>query len=125
MSAGERRPSTFAPGSSGNLRGRPRKATNVGAIILAELNQKHVVTENGRRRRVSKLALNAKQIANKGASGELRAAKMTVDLAMKVSEREGAVPSRPVLTESDREIVARFVARLRLTHVEETPNADA
>lgn len=62
---------------------------------------------------MSKLAANTKQIANQGASGEIRAAKMAVDFALRAErEREAPVEAAP-LSHNDREIVERFLARVK------------
>lgn len=82
------------------------------------------ISEGGRRRRVSKLAANMKQIANQGASGDLRAAKVAVDMAMKVASRAVVTPAPPALAEADEAIVARFLERVRLCQQqEEVPDA--
>mgnify|MGYP001013619831 CR=1 FL=1 len=104
----------FAPGRSGNPKGRPRKGRGVDAAILDALSAKAEVTEQGKRKRKSKLAITAAQIANKGAGGDLRAAKMALEQARKAEERAHAdALGAPVMTESDHEIAARVVARLR------------
>jgi hypothetical protein len=95
----------FGAGNNANPHGRPRKDRSAAATILKELAAPVTITENQRRKSISKLAANAKQIANKGASGELRAAKLAVDYALKAErERETAAPPQE-LTESDRAIV--------------------
>ena len=115
----------FRPGNRANPNGRPRKGRSVNATILKELNASVPVTENQKRKNISKLSASLKQVANQGASGDLRAAKLTLDLALKAEREQGAVPQAPPLTENDRDIVDRFIARLRATFVEETFDADA
>src|SRR5271168_5244673 len=44
----------FKPGQSGNPRGRPKSAKNLSTLVHDALNEQVVVTENGRRRKVSK-----------------------------------------------------------------------
>jgi hypothetical protein len=115
----------FGPGNCANPRGRPRKDRSVSATILKELNSPVLITENAKRRKITKLAANTKQIANKGASGELRAAKMVLDLAMKAENDREVMPVTPILAANDRAIVDRFIARLRATFYEEVRHADA
>jgi DNA modification methylase len=100
----------FLPNKSGNPRGRPRKPWTADAAILGALHQPITVTEEGRRRRRSKLEVTATQIANQGASGNLSAGKVAFDLARRAEQ--GASSSKE-LSISDREIADRFVARLR------------
>lgn len=106
----------FRPGAaSPNPKGRPKKVRGVDAAMLGALSEKVTVTEQGRRKRKSKLDITATQIANKGAGGDLRAAKMALDQARKAEERaESAVIRAPIMTETDHAIAARVIARLEL-----------
>jgi hypothetical protein len=84
------------------------------------LNEVIPVTENGRRRRISKLQAAAKQVANKGAAGDLRATKMAFDLAEKAEQQQAAAQSsNDRLSASDEDIVERLIGRLRLIIKEE------
>ena len=115
MSEQTRRPGTFAPGTSGNRNGRPRKSRSVDASLLKALQEPVTVTENGRRKRIAKLDVTTRQLVNKGAAGEFRATKLTLDMAQKAEERAEAIAvTAPVMTQSDHEIAARVIARLRV-----------
>ena len=105
----------FRPGApSPNPKGRPKKARGVDAAVLGALSEKVTVTEQGRRKRKSKLDITAAQIANMGAGGNLSAAKMALDQARKSEERAEAETIRaPIMTESDHEIAARVIAHLK------------
>src|SRR5260221_4862946 len=67
------RSTQFEPGRSGNPAGRPRGAKNFATAIEQELDTRITVTENGRRRRISKREVIAKHLVNKAASGDLKA----------------------------------------------------
>jgi hypothetical protein len=67
------RSSQFKLGQSGNPDGRPRGAKNFANAIEQELDTRVTVTENGRRRRISKREVIAKHLVNKAASGDLKA----------------------------------------------------
>ncbi len=111
----------FRPGNTGNPKGRPKARPGVDAAVTKALSEKITVTEQGQRKRRSKLDITAAQVANKGASGDLRAAKMAFDLARKVEERAEAQSSNtPVMSQADREIADRVIARLRQILSEET-----
>ncbi len=116
----DRRTGRFAPGHCPNATGRPRKARTVSATIAHALNEAIPVIENGRRRRISKLQAAAKQVANKGAAGDLRATKMAFDLAEKAEQQQAATQSsNDRLSASDEDIVERLMGRLRLIIKEE------
>lgn len=115
MSASRDTAGRFRPGMpSPNPKGRPRREASVDAAISRALAEKVTVTEQGQRRRKSKLDITATQLANKGAGGDLRAAKLSLDQARKAEERarEAAVRN-PIMTETDHEIAARVIARLK------------
>lgn len=122
MSAGRDNAGRFRPGQTGNPMGRPKARRGVDAAITKALSEKVAVTERGRRQRKSKLDVAAAQIANKSAGGDLRAAKMAFDHARKAEERaEAEAIQIPVMTQTDLEIAARVIARLRqIIRVEET-----
>ena len=104
----------FLPTKSGNPRGRPRKPRTADDAILGVVHQPITVTENGRRRRRTKLEVTAAQIANQGASGNLNAGKTAFDLVRRAEERQmQGSGTGEELSASDREIAERFVARLR------------
>jgi hypothetical protein len=104
----------FRPGRTGNPKGRPKTCRGVDAAIAKALAEKIAVTEQGKRKRKSRLDVTAAQLANKGASGDLRAAKLALDQARKAEERAEAEAIRaPIMTETDREIAARVIARLQ------------
>src|SRR5215472_7060326 len=65
-------------GQSGNPRGRTPK--NLPALLAAALNEKVSVTENGKRRQITKREAVIAQLVNKSAAAELRATKMPIDV---------------------------------------------
>jgi len=115
---GYRRPpakSRFKPGKSGNPKGRPTGVKNFATAIAEELDHRVPVTENGRRRKISKRQVIAKQVINKAASGDLKAAQ-TIFTQDRLNEdavpADGAAsaldgPHRPL-------VMAEIVRRIRL-----------
>ena len=59
------RSSQFKPGQSGNAAGRPRGAKNFATALEQELKSRVLVTENGRRKRISKREVIAKHLVNR------------------------------------------------------------
>lgn len=105
----------FRPGMpSANPKGRPKKKRGIDAAIIAALNECVTVTEQGQRRRRSKLEVAAAQIANKGAGGDIPSAKLAFSEVRRAEERAEADTARaPAMTEADHIIVGRVIARLR------------
>ena len=71
----------FQKGQSGNPTGRRKGSKNVATLLEQVLNERVVVTENGKRKRITKLEAMLKQLANKAASGDHRAIKLLMPLA--------------------------------------------
>ena len=63
----------FKPGLSGNSRGRPKKSKNVSTIVGKEARSLVSIIEQGRRKMLSKIEIAIKRLANKAASGDLKA----------------------------------------------------
>lgn len=103
-----------AGGKSPNPNGRPLKEEGVDAALKRAAKAKITVTEDGKRKRKSKLDVTAAQLANKGAAGDLRATKLMLEEARKAERNADAARARtPAMTQSDHEIAARVIARLK------------
>jgi hypothetical protein len=63
----------FAKGKSGNPKGRPKGSRNFATVIQAELKRRVAITEDGKRKKISKREAVVKQLVNKAASGDHRA----------------------------------------------------
>jgi Family of unknown function (DUF5681) len=68
--------SRFKAGQSGNPRGRPRGTKNRITILNQTLNERVLVTDNGKRKSITKQEAIFKQLVNKAASGDHRAAQL-------------------------------------------------
>ena len=102
----------FKKGQSGNPRGRPAK--NLAALSAAALNEKVTVTENGKRRQVTRREAVIAQLVNKSASAELRATRMLIDMLREVERRaEPATAEKNPFSPTDKEVVQQLIARLR------------
>jgi hypothetical protein len=72
--------SRFKKGQSGNPKGRPRGSQNTATIMMKALKETVVMTENGRRRKITMKEAIIKQAITKAASGEFRHIKLLLDL---------------------------------------------
>jgi hypothetical protein len=105
----------FQKGRSGNPKGRPKGSKNFATLLTEALDEKVQVTEDGKRRRVTKRELVIKQLVNKSASADLRAIKQLTDIVQGVerrSEAASASPPPPAFTAADEEVIAELKKRI-------------
>jgi hypothetical protein len=112
----------FKKGQSGNPRGRPVK--NLAALLAAALNEKVTVTENGKRRKITKREAVIAQLVNKSASAELRATKMLIEMLWEIERKTDPAPSeKNPFAPSDKEVVRQLITRLRRNMCHGCPRA--
>ncbi len=107
------RSNQFKPGESGNPAGRPRGAKNFATALEDELRAPVTVTENGRRKRISKGQVIAKHIVNKAASGDLKAIPLLLN---EIRYREGHADAgldQVFDTPEDRNVLDSMIRRIR------------
>ena len=117
------RSTQFKPGQSGHAAGRPRGAKNFATALEQELNSRVMVTENGRRRRISKREVIAKHLVNKAASGDLKAIPLLLNEARtRPSDLAQADPDQIFDTPEDRKVFDSIIARIRSSSRESVPS---
>ena len=104
----------FKPGQSGNPTGRPRGARNFGTAIEDELRARVTVTENGRRKRVTKREVIAKRLVNCAAEGDLRAIPLLLNEARGLENLPvGGIAIGVFGGPQEQEVIAGIVQRIR------------
>jgi hypothetical protein len=103
--------SQFGKGHSGNPRGRPKGSHNLSTFLDSALNEGVIVSENGKRKRITKREAILKQLVNKAASGEPKSIQL---LLTEIRLAEGRQPSAEpmLLDETDREVIRQLYERL-------------
>jgi Family of unknown function (DUF5681) len=103
----------FAKGQSGNPQGRPAGAKNFTTLLSEALNETVIVTENGRRRKVSKRQAIVTQLVNRSATADLRAIKLLLDVVREIEgPTEPASPETSKFSEPDEKVLEQLRARL-------------
>lgn len=101
----------FAPGRSGNPRGRPRGSRGFKADVEAALSARISVNEQGRSRRISVQEAVLKRLVQKGlAEGDIRALARLLALAQLIDT--GAVSAVQPLEAEDRALLEATLRRL-------------
>jgi hypothetical protein len=113
---GYRRPpkaTQFKKGASGNPSGRPKGSLNVRTVLERTFRQPITINQNGRRRTITKLEASAMQIANKSASGDLKASALQFNLlrTFPASATEGH--QKPPLDADDRAVIADMLKQMK------------
>jgi hypothetical protein len=101
----------FVKGQSGNPNGRPKVGINFKTMVKRVLSETVIVNEGGQRKYKSKLEVAMTQIANKAASGDIKATQMMIGLAPVFDEIEQQAALSPDLI-ADREHAQKIAARL-------------
>ena len=103
----------FVKGQSGNPRGRPPHSKNLSTLLNDTLNEPVTITEDGRRRKITKREAVIKQLVNKSASADARSLKILLDLMLNLEARAraSAAPT-PAIGPGDEEVLAQLKARL-------------
>ena len=106
------RETRFQKGQSGNPRGRPCGAKNLKTRVREALKEPVLVTENGRRRTVTKGDAIITQLVNRAANADLRAIKILLDLLRDIeAETEPAVAETSSFSDADEKVLKQLKAR--------------
>jgi hypothetical protein len=104
----------FTKGKSGNPKGRPKGVKNLSTILRSVYRQRMTVTTNGRRIRMTKLEACVHQLANKAASGDLKAIREFFYWCRSIQEPQQDDWSGSGLDEKDQPVMASLLKRLGL-----------
>ncbi len=106
----------FKKGESGNPKGKPKGAKNLATLLDKTINERVLVTENGRRRSISKLEAAVKQLVNKAAGGDHRSIQQLLGLVQLVEQRnEATAPVEMAIPEADQIVMSNILERVRCT----------
>jgi hypothetical protein len=108
------RASRSSKGRSGKRRAAAAK--QLPAVLAEALDQKMVVTIDGRRRRMTKREAMVAQLVDKSAAADLRAVKLLLDMLKMAEAKTGIAPPAPgwVLDEADEKVIDTLLLRLKL-----------
>jgi len=113
----------FKKGESGNPAGRPKGTKNLTTLFEKELKQRVVVTENGRRRSITKQEAMVKHLVNKAVSGDRPLMQLLLEEIRLLEARAASSPSGTNLDEADREVMRQIQERMRRLMKGEEENA--
>jgi len=102
----------FKKGQSGNPRGRCAGSKNLSGLLSEALNELVVVAENGGRRKISKRQAIIKQLVNRSAKGDWRAAKILLDILQDLERRAEPESVEDAFGAADEKVIELLKARL-------------
>ena len=103
----------FKKGESGNPTGRPKNSKNLTTLLEKELKQRVVITENGRRRSITKQEAMVKHLVNKAVSGDRPLMQLLLEEIRLLEARAASSPSDASIDEADREVMRQIQERMR------------
>jgi len=101
----------FAPGQSGNPKGRKKGSKNLATDLAEELAETIRVREGARERSVSKQRAMLKALVAKALKGDTRAAHLLIGLVAAQVVSAPAAQDEAPLSESDQQILEDFLRR--------------
>lgn len=114
----------FRKGESGNPRGRPKGRRNLATELHQALSETVVVTENGKRKRLTKRTVICRQLANRSAAGDLAALRVLIPLITQAeaAEADATTAEAPFDPELERTLTRALFKRL--AGLQESPEED-
>ena len=101
----------FKKGQSGNPRGRSSGSKNLSTLLSEALNEPVIVTENGRRQKVSKQQAIINQLVNQSANGDWRAFKLLLGIVHDIERRTEPETAEDAFGWAEEKVVEQFKAR--------------
>jgi len=103
----------FKKGRSGNPHGRTPGEQNLKTLLIDALNEPVAVTEDGRRRELTKRELGIAQLVDKFTKADPRATKMLLDMLREIERRahSPAAPASLPFDAADEEVIEQLKER--------------
>jgi hypothetical protein len=116
----------FPKGQSGNPRGRPKGSGNFQTAILKELKRRVPITEDGKRKKITKREAVAKQLVNKAAAGDPKAIPVLLNETRSYEAAAAATAAQPEsMTEEDQKVAQGILRRFLESNAAARPNSEA
>ena len=114
----------FHQGQSGNPRGRPKGSRNLSTLMTKALNEPVAISENGKRKTITKREAVLKQLVNKAASGDAKAIQLLLSEIRQLEGREPQSAESVLFDEADRELISQLHDRFRGSRPEDRGASD-
>lgn len=116
------RHSRFAPGKSGNPKGRPRGARGLKTDLLSELSARHTIQINGKPVRGNRQQLMLRTLATRAASGDLKAQALLLPLIERALGLDDRGDARERLSKQDEALLGELLGSVAVPAEAEQPS---
>ncbi|HEY8031348.1 MAG TPA: DUF5681 domain-containing protein [Methylocella sp.] len=99
----------FLPGRSGNPKGRPKGSNNLSTLFADELARTVTLTEDGKRKKISKRQALVKHVINRALSNDVKAVALVFDEIRRCEELAPVQQVNMNITAEEFEAIARKV----------------
>lgn len=113
--------SRFAPGKSGNPRGRPRGARGLKTDLMTELSARHTILINGKPVRGNRQQLMMRTLATRAASGDIKAQALLLPLIERALGLDDRGHAREQLSKQDEALLDELLASVAAPAEAEQP----
>jgi hypothetical protein len=103
--------SQFKKGQSGNLKGRPKRSTDLGTELMQLLNASIPIRENGKSRRVSRGLAMFMKLYDQAVHGDIKSATTLANFMSKLKPEQPEKPEPTDISESGQSIIEDFLRR--------------
>jgi hypothetical protein len=105
--------SRFKQGRSGNPKGRPKGSLNLATVLQRTLRETIVISENGRRKVMTKLEAAVAELVKKATSGDGHAIRYLCQLVTSAEERSVVDEPTTQLSETDQKVMGNILKRFQ------------
>ena len=116
--------SRFKRGRSGNPKGRPKGSLNLATVLQRTLRETIVISENGRRKVMTKLEAAIAELVRKATSGDGHAIRYLCQLIASAEERSVVEPTTQ-LSETDQKVLDNILKRFQRSLKESKDEPDS
>ncbi len=103
----------FKKGQSGNPRGRAKDSKNLPTLLMKTLQELVTVTENGQRKKITKLQAMTKQLVNKATAGEPKATQLLLNMIQLIEGRAETPAQSAAADVADSQVMEQLLVRIR------------
>jgi hypothetical protein len=104
----------FRPGVCPNPKGRPKGSKNITTYVREAAYKQIVVTQNGARRKMTRVKAAVEQLANKAAAGDNKSILQLLDYVAELEQRDAARANDVPIDEADRRVLHEVHQRLQV-----------